>query len=113
MPLKRGTPPDLRTFPADLILQRRLAFSRLLAPHERSADVCLGPTIPCGASTRNRQTRRCNTRFRADTDTRYPTPDTLLLPSVAAARRQTPGSGPDRPSRARNAPRCDGCGPTG
>src|SRR6266568_4997792 len=46
-----------------LILQRRLAVSRLLAPHERSADVCLGPTIPCGASNRNRQTRRCNIRM--------------------------------------------------
>src|SRR2546428_10442671 len=47
--------------PSLLLLQRRLAVSRLLAPHERGADVCLAPTIPCGASNRNRQTRRCNT----------------------------------------------------
>src|SRR5205807_1973096 len=45
-----------------LVLQRRLTVLRLLAPHERSADVRRGPTVPCGASNRNRQTRRCNTR---------------------------------------------------
>ena len=48
-----------------LILQRRLVALRLLAPHDRRFDVRPAPVMSCGASKRDRQTRRCNIRSEA------------------------------------------------
>jgi hypothetical protein len=45
-----------------LVLQRRLVVLRLLVPHDRGSDVRPAPVMSCGASKRDRQTRRCNTR---------------------------------------------------
>jgi hypothetical protein len=67
-----------------LVLQRRLVVLRLLAPHDRGSDVRPAPVMSCGASKRDRQTRRCNIRLYAAMH---------LLVQVPAQRRDSNGPG--------------------
>ena len=53
-----------------LVLQRRLAVLRLLAPHEGRSAIRAGRVGSCGASKRDCQTRRCNTRRASVIDAR-------------------------------------------